>query len=223
MSLPAPLLQLRDVSFTLNQRPLPEPISFTLNPGEFTLLTGPSGSGKSTLLKIIAALQTQTGGSIKFKGDDITGLKSDKYRQQVSYCFQTPVLFGDTVRDNLALPYQIRDQKIDEAKMKQWLERVNLPADMLDKKAQELSGGEKQRVSLLRNLQFMPDILLLDEITSALDEDNKRNVNQLIANLVEQQKLAVLWVSHDSNEIRHAKNVITLSHHAAESTHHEPA
>jgi len=219
----APLLDLQDVSFTLNQRPLLDPVSFTLNPGEFTLLTGPSGSGKSTLLKIIAALQTQTGGTIKFKGEDISPFKTEKYRQQVSYCFQTPSLFGDTVRDNLALPYQIRGQKMDEAKVKQWLERVNLPTDMLDKKAQELSGGEKQRVSLLRNLQFMPDILLLDEITSALDEENKLNVNQIIANLVEQQNLAVLWVSHDSNEIRHAKNVITLSHHAAESTDHEPA
>jgi putative ABC transport system ATP-binding protein len=223
MSPPAPLLDLKDVSFTLNQRPLLEPVSFTLNAGEFTLLTGPSGSGKSTPLKIIAALQTQTGGSIQFKGEDITGLKTEKYRQQVSYCFQTPSLFGDTVRDNLALPYQIRGQKMDEAKVKQWLERVNLPADMLDKKAQELSGGEKQRVSLLRNLQFMPDILLLDEITSALDEDNKQNVNQIIANLVEQENLAVLWVSHDTHEIHHAKNVITLSHRAAESTDHEPA
>src|SRR5471030_1731723 len=222
MSLPASLLQLQDVSFSLNNRTLLAPVSFELNPGEFTLLTGPSGCGKSTLLKIIAALQNQTAGTILFKGQDIKQLKPEKYRQQVSYCFQTPALFGQTVRDNLALPYQIRGKKIDETKVKQWLERVNLPADILDKNAQALSGGEKQRVSLLRNLQFLPDVLLLDEITSALDEGNKQNVNQIIASLVEEQQLAVLWVSHDSNEIRHAKNVITLQHHTTGSAEHEP-
>ncbi|GBU12892.1 iron export ABC transporter ATPase [Enterobacterales bacterium] len=218
-----PLLQLQDVSFSLNHHPLLEPISFDLNPGEFTLLTGPSGSGKSTLLKIIASLLTQTGGTIRFKGEDITRLKPETYRQQVSYCFQTPTLFGDTVRDNLALPYEIRGKKMDDGKVKEWLTRVNLSADMLDKRTQELSGGEKQRVSLLRNLQFLPEVLLLDEITSALDEENKQNINQIIAGLVAEQQLAVLWVSHDQNEIRHAQNVITLTHHTDEKITHEPA
>lgn len=218
-----PLIQLQNVSFSLNNRTLLEPVSFDLNPGEFTLLTGPSGSGKSTLLKIIASLQTQTGGTIHFKGQDIARLKPEAYRQQVSYCFQTPTLFGDTVRDNLALPYEIRGKKMDIEKVKEWLTRVHLSADMLDKRTQELSGGEKQRVSLLRNLQFLPDVLLLDEITSALDEENKQNINQIIAGLVAEQRLAVLWVSHDQNEIRHAQNVITLTRNAAEKTAHEPA
>lgn len=223
MSSSAPLLQLRDTSFSLNNRTLLEPVSFNLNPGEFTLLTGPSGSGKSTLLKIIASLQTPTGGTLHFKGEDITGLKPETYRQQVSYCFQTPTLFGETVQDNLALPYDIRGEKSDVSTMKQWLTKVHLPEDMLQKKILELSGGEKQRVSLLRNLQFLPDILLLDEITSALDEENKQNINRIIADLVRDHSLAVLWVSHDQNEIRHAQNVITLNHHTEEKTPHEPA
>ncbi len=218
-----PLLQLQNVSFSLNNRPLLEPVSFDLNPGEFTLLTGPSGSGKSTLLKIIASLLTQTVGTIRFKGEDIARLKPETYRQQVSYCFQTPTLFGDTVRENLALPYEIRGKKMDIEIVKQWLTRVHLSPDMLDKRTQELSGGEKQRVSLLRNLQFLPDVLLLDEVTSALDEENKQNINQIIAGLVREQQLAVLWVSHDQNEIRHAQNVITLKRHADEKTAHEPA
>ncbi len=218
-----PLLQLQNVSFSLNNRPLLEPVSFDLNPGEFTLLTGPSGSGKSTLLKIIASLLTQTVGTIRFKGEDIARLKPETYRQQVSYCFQTPTLFGDTVRENLALPYEIRGKKMDIEIVKQWLTRVHLSPDMLDKRTQELSGGEKQRVSLLRNLQFLPDVLLLDEVTSALDEENKQNINQIIAGLVREQQLAVLWVSHDQNEIRHARNVITLTRHADEKTAHEPA
>ena len=223
MSAPPDLLRLNDVAFTLNDTPLLEPVSLTLNPGEFTLLTGPSGSGKSTLLKIIASLLNPTGGSIYFKGEDISRIKPEVYRQRVSYCFQTPSLFGETVLDNLALPYQIRQKKVDEALLRAWLKRVHLSEDMLTKNIQELSGGEKQRVALLRNLQFLPDVLLLDEITSALDEDNKENINSIIASQTEQKQLAVLWVSHDQNEIRHAKNVITLSHTSPENAVNESA
>ncbi|MBU9828349.1 iron efflux ABC transporter ATP-binding subunit FetA [Rahnella perminowiae] len=223
MTTPTDLLRLQDVSFTLNHIPLLEPVSLTLNPGEFTLLTGPSGSGKSTLLKIIALLQNPTGGELYFKGENVTQIKPEMYRQRVSYCFQTPSLFGETVYDNLALPYQIRNKKPDDTQLRSWLQRVNLSADMLTKRTQELSGGEKQRVALLRNLQFMPDILLLDEITSALDEENKININDIIAGLVEKEQIAVLWVSHDLNEIRHAKNVITLSRHLPGSAAHESA
>jgi putative ABC transport system ATP-binding protein len=220
---PTDLLRLQDVSFTLNHIPLLEPVSLALNPGEFTLLTGPSGSGKSTLLKIIASLQNPTGGNLYFKGENITQIKPEAYRQRVSYCFQTPSLFGETVYDNLALPYQIRNKKPDDGQLRDWLKQVNLSEDMLTKRTQELSGGEKQRIALLRNLQFMPDILLLDEITSALDEENKININDIIAGLVEKEQIAVLWVSHDLNEIRHAKNVITLTRHSSGSASHESA
>ncbi|MBF7993802.1 iron efflux ABC transporter ATP-binding subunit FetA [Rahnella laticis] len=223
MTTPTDLLRLNDVSFTLNNIPLLEPVSLTLNPGEFTLLTGPSGSGKSTLLKIIASLQNPTGGNLYFKGEDISRIKPETYRQRVSYCFQTPSLFGETVYDNLALPYQIRNKKVDETQLRAWLTKVKLAEDMLTKRVQELSGGEKQRVALLRNLQFMPDVLLLDEITSALDEENKVNINDIIASLVAEKQLAVLWVSHDLNEIRHARHVITLTRHTQGCPAHESA
>lgn len=80
----------------------------------------------------------------------------------------------------------------------------------MTKSINELSGGEKQRVSLIRNLQFLPKVLLLDEITSALDEANKRNVNDIIHRYASEQNIAVLWVTHDANEIAHADDVITL-------------
>ena len=71
-----------------------------------------------------------------------------------------------------------------------------------------MSGGEKQRVSLIRNLQFLPQVLLLDEITSALDESNKRNVNEIIHRYATEKGMAILWVTHDQNEIAHADEVI---------------
>lgn len=204
------LLDLQDVSYEQHGTMLLAPVSLRLNQGEFILLTGPSGSGKSTLLKIIASLLDPSKGRVLFKGQPIEQLKPEIYRQQVSYCFQTPALFGVTVYDNLALPWQIRQKSIARDVLKEWLEKVNLPTEMLDKKIEQLSGGEKQRVALLRNLQWLPEVLLLDEITSALDEENKQVVNHLIAGLVKEKGVAVIWISHDTAEINQAHRVVTL-------------
>ncbi|CAI1114931.1 iron efflux ABC transporter ATP-binding subunit FetA [Serratia quinivorans] len=219
------ILLLDDIHYQIGEQVILDSVSFGLNPGEFKLITGPSGCGKSTLLKIVSSLIDPTRGKIIFAGKAITEIPPEEYRQQVSYCFQTPSLFGDSVYDNIALPYQIRKQKPDEKKMQADLARFGLPENMLKKSVNELSGGEKQRISLIRNLQFMPRVLLLDEITSALDEDNKRNVNEIIHQLVAQHGVAVLWVTHDKDEIKHADDVITLSAHGAhaQETNDEPA
>lgn len=206
-----PLLDVQGITYAIQGRTLLAPVSLQLNAGDFLLLTGPSGSGKSTLLKILASLLTPTSGQIYFEHQDITTLKAEPYRQQVSYCFQTPQLFGDTVYDNLALPWLIRQQKPSRDALITSLGSVNLAADMLDKKVEQLSGGEKQRVGLLRNLQFMPKVLLLDEVTSALDEENKAVIQTLIQQRVTQQQLAVVWISHDVDEIRHAEKKLTLT------------
>lgn len=132
-------------------------ISFGLQGGLFKLITGPSGCGKSTLLKIVSSMIGTIRSSITVDGQAISAMSPEVYRQQVSYCFQTPALFGNSVYDNIALPYQIRKQRPDEAKMKADLARFGLPDSMLQKSNNELSGGEKQRISLIRNLQFIPE------------------------------------------------------------------
>lgn len=205
------LLQVNQVGYCVGDTTIVKNISLTLHEGQFTLITGPSGCGKSTLLKIIASLISPTSGSIIFDGKDSKNISPELYRQQVSYCSQTPALFGDTVYDNLIFPWQIRNQRPEPQKLVADLARFNLAENTLEKSINELSGGEKQRVSLIRNLQFLPQILLLDEITSALDEINKRTVNDIIHRYVVEQNIAVLWVTHDQNEIRHADEVITLS------------
>jgi len=222
MTTHSPLLDVQGVSFAMQGQTLLAPISLQLHPGELLLLTGPSGSGKSTLLKILASLVAPTAGQIFFESRDIVTLKPERYRQQVSYCFQTPVLFGDTVYDNLALPWQIRQQKPQREQLVASLASVHLTADMLDKKIEQLSGGEKQRVGLLRNLQFMPQVLLLDEVTSALDEENKAAINHLIDGLIRENTLAVMWISHDVQEISQAKKVLKLDM-PQQGEAHEPA
>ena len=196
----SPLLQLQNVGYLAGDTKILNNINFSLRAGEFKLITGPSGCGKSTLLKIVASLISPTSGTLLFEGEDVSTLKPEIYRQQVSYCAQTPTLFGDTVYDNLIFPWQIRNQQPDPAIFLDFLERFALP----------------DSISLIRNLQFMPKVLLLDEITSALDESNKHNVNEMIHRYVREQNIAVLWVTHDKDEINHADKVITLQPHAGE-------
>ncbi|KYN63265.1 ABC transporter ATP-binding protein [Pantoea agglomerans] len=204
------LLDVQDVAFSVGDRQLLKPVSLQLYQGDCVLLTGPSGSGKSTFLKILASLITPTSGQLFFRNSDITTLRAEAYRQQVSYCFQTPQLFGQTVYDNLALPWQIRRQKPQRDKLVAALESVNLSPDMLNKPVEQLSGGEKQRVGLLRNLQFMPEVLLLDEVTSALDEENRLSVLSLINRIAAKEKVAVVRISHDVNDIQQAEQVLRL-------------
>ncbi|HAT8003022.1 MULTISPECIES: iron ABC transporter ATP-binding protein FetA [Citrobacter] len=212
----SPLLQLRKVGYQAGATKILNNISFMLNAGEFKLITGPSGCGKSTLLKIVASLISPDTGDILFEGEEIAMLKPETYRQQVSYCAQTPVLFGDTVYDNLIFPWQIRNKTPEPKAFLADLAQFELPETILQKNITALSGGEKQRISLIRNLQFLPQVLLLDEITSALDERNKENVNDIIHRYVRDKNIAVLWVTHDKDEINHADNVITLQPHAGE-------
>ncbi|MCW0973941.1 iron efflux ABC transporter ATP-binding subunit FetA [Pantoea sp. JV6] len=206
----SPLLDVQDVAFSVGDRQLLKPVSLQLYQGDCVLLTGPSGSGKSTFLKILASLITPNSGQLFFRNSDITTLRAEVYRQQVSYCFQTPQLFGQTVYDNLALPWQIRRQKPQRDKLVAALESVNLSPDMLNKPVEQLSGGEKQRVGLLRNLQFMPEVLLLDEVTSALDEENRLSVLSLIHRMAAEEKVAVVRISHDVNDIQQAEQVLRL-------------
>lgn len=204
------ILQLSGVGYRIGERQVLNDINFSIAPGEFKLITGPSGCGKSTLLKIIASLLSPSEGTIQFKGQDYTSLSPEQYRQQVSYCAQTPALFGETVYDNLIFPWQIRDKRTEPDTFLAFLTRFGLPEETLSKSINDLSGGEKQRISLIRNLQFLPEVLLLDEITSALDEENKHNVNDIIHRYVREKNIAVLWVTHDKDEIEHADDVITL-------------
>lgn len=138
---------LKHVGFQAGATKILNDICFTLRAGEFKLITGPSGCGKSTLLRIIASLLSPEEGEIIFAGDDISTLNPETYRQQVSYCAQTPALFGETVYDNLIFPWEIRRKHPERQHLVDDLARFELPETLLEKNINALSGGEKQRVS----------------------------------------------------------------------------
>lgn len=127
------LLELHDVSYQAGQNTILDHLSFTLEEGAFLTITGPSGSGKSTLLRVIASLVSPTNGELLFNGKQQRSYDYTDYRQQVSYCFQQPALFGDTVEDNLAFPYFVRSLSPDKEKMATTLNLVDLPSNYVSK------------------------------------------------------------------------------------------
>jgi putative ABC transport system ATP-binding protein len=185
-------------------------LSFSFQSGDWITIVGPSGSGKSTLLKLIAGLVTLSRGQILLNGQNALDYPIINYRQQVSYAPQAVRLFGQTVRDNLDLPFVVRGLKPDSASQISGLEQMVLSADYLDKPIVELSGGERQRVGVLRNLLFPPAVLLLDEISTGLDEATKTIMWAAIHRIHQKQASIVLSVTHDHDEMQQATQMMTI-------------
>ena len=195
------ILSLTDISYQVEQRQILNKVNLEVQAGDFLTLTGPSGGGKSTLLKIIASLISPSEGEIIFEGQNQRDYEITTYRQLVSYCFQQPSLFGQTVADNLQFPFVIRNEASSQVQIEQALTKVNLPTSYLNKNITELSGGEKQRVALLRNTMFLPKILLLDEVTVGLDARSIEIVHQFIKQLWQEAGLTIIQITHNQTEL----------------------
>lgn len=194
------IIKTDQLSYSANDKNILKNISFQVKEGDLITISGPSGSGKSTLLKLIANMIRPTSGDIYFNDKKIDLYLSTDYRKEVSYFFQNPVLFGETVRDNLTFPYEIRNLSFDETKAISLLESVKLTSDYLNKSIDSLSGGEKQRIAFVRNLLFQPKVLLLDEVTSALDHENRQIIYNIIHSLNQNKQITILWVTHNEEE-----------------------
>lgn len=194
------LLSIRGLSYEVKGQKILEDISYDINEGDFISIGGPSGSGKSSLLKIIATIISKTDGEILYKEIPLEQYEPTQYRKEVSYCFQAPVLFGKTVKDNLSFPYEIRQMEFDKEKAVTLLSTLGLSESDLEKEVKFLSGGEKQRVALIRNMLFEPKVLLLDEVTSALDEANRTIIWNWLRTLKKNGTYTILMVTHNDEE-----------------------
>ena len=179
-------------------------ISLDIPSGQMVALLGPSGSGKTTLLRIIAGLEHQTSGHIRFHGTDVSRLHARD--RKVGFVFQHYALFRHmTVFDNIAfgltvLPRRDRPNAAAiKAKVTKLLEMVQL-AHLADRYPAQLSGGQKQRVALARALAVEPQILLLDEPFGALDAQVRKELRRWLRQLHEELKFTSVFVTHDQEE-----------------------
>ncbi len=192
-----------------------EDASLALYPGRATALVGESGSGKTTVARLLARLYVQSSGEIRFRGQPVTGRSARAlraYRRYVQLIFQDPFSSLNpvhTVRYHLARPLRLhghaRSAAEEKALIQQLLERVNLiPAEQfMDKFPHQLSGGQRQRVAIARALAARPVVLLADEPVSMLDVSIRLDVLNLLNRLKEEDRLALLYITHDIASARY--------------------
>lgn len=174
-----------------------------------TVVFGPSGSGKSTLLRLCNRLEVPTSGRVSYCGKDIADIDPLWLRRRVGMCFQRPTPFPATVGDNL----RAADPDASDAQMAETLTRVALTGSWLDRDATALSGGEAQRMCLARTLMARPQVLLLDEPTSAVDAAAAQVIERAVRELADNDGIPALWVTHDAAQVeRIADWVVHIEH-----------
>lgn len=192
--------ELRGISKSFGSVRVIEPLDLTIESGTFTVIVGPSGCGKSTLLRIIAGLETASGGTIHIDGVDV----SDKEPSQrgVAMVFQTYALYPHmSVRDNMSFGLEMAGMAKPEreALVLQAAQTLQLE-DYLDRKPKQLSGGQRQRVAIGRTIVRNPKVFLFDEPLSNLDAKLRVEVRGEIRRLHERLDASIVYVTHDQIE-----------------------
>ncbi|WP_204519870.1 ABC transporter ATP-binding protein [Brevibacillus fulvus] len=164
-------------------------------------LLGFSGQGKSTLLRIIARLSGADAGELYLFDQPMAAYSPEEWRSTVCYVAQQPIMLPGSVEDNLRIASHLQQIPFDRDYARQLMERMELHLDW-SKAAAQLSGGEKQRLALIRALLLRPRILLLDEVTSALDIHSQHAVEQVLLELQRSEGTAQIWVTHQLEQAR---------------------
>jgi ABC-type glutathione transport system ATPase component len=194
-------------------------VSLDLIPGRTVALVGESGSGKSTIAKILTRMETPTSGTVDVRLDDDTPVHGSLYRRQVQMVFQDPFSSLNpfhTIGHHIARPLRIhkraRTATETHERVLEMLERVNLtPADdIAPRRPHELSGGQRQRVAIARALAPGAQVIIADEPVSMLDVSIRLGVLNLIARLQREERLAVLYITHDLATARHFSDEIVV-------------
>ena len=193
------MLELKNVYVSYNDKSILENINLTINDGDVVAIIGPSGAGKSTLIRTMNLLVEPTKGSVLFNGVMLTKDNINKMRENIGMVFQQFELFPHlSVLDNMVLaPVKLNKMKKADAiiKAKELLNKVNL-ANKIDAFPNSLSGGEKQRVAIVRSLMLDPKMMLFDEPTSALDPEMVKEVLNVIKQLAK-NKMTICIVTHE--------------------------
>ena len=195
-------------------------VSFSIARGTTTAIVGESGSGKSTVAQMVLKLLEPTSGRVLFEGKDVTTYKGKELkslRRRVQPIFQNPYGTLDpmysiynTIEEPLRL-HGVGDAKSREAKVRDLLDKVALPAEMMRRYPNELSGGQRQRIAIARALALDPEVVICDEAVSALDVLVQSQVLELLNDLQSELGLSYLFITHDLAVVRQiADNTLVM-------------
>ena len=187
-------------------------INLTIDEGEFVVILGPSGSGKSTLLNVISGLDSVTSGKITFRDEELTELSEDEMtefrRRHLGFIFQQYNLLQNlNVYENIQIGSDIGTDPLD---IDELLQKVGLE-NARNKYPNQLSGGEQQRVSIVRSLAKNPDIIFCDEPTGSLDEQNSKKILQMLQDLNVAYKKTIIVITHNTGIAEMADKVIKMN------------
>ena len=189
-------------------------VSLAINQGEVTVLMGRSGSGKTTLLHMLSGLLTPTEGKVWLDDTDLYALNDGALSKLRNARFGVipqgrSAIDTLTVLENLLLPAQLSGGRDASEAAKRWMERLEI-AHLADARPAELSGGELRRMAIARALAQDPAVILADEPTGDLDDENTRNVLAVLRDAAKVDGRAVLIVSHDDEAVRYADAVYRM-------------
>ncbi len=192
-----PALHFRHVSYTVNNQSILKNITGSFPEGKIITLVGPSGAGKTTLLKLCNGLISPTAGEIYIQDKTVSAYEPVQLRRDIGIVLQSTPMIKGTVFQNLALPLELQGKRLHKEAAYDILEDVGLEKDFLERETDSLSGGQRQKVSIARTLLNHSKILLLDEITSALDRTSLHEIEQLIIKINQKYGTTIIWITHN--------------------------
>lgn len=170
--------------------------------GKITTLVGPSGSGKTTLFRLCNGLQSPDSGKIYIKDKNIDSYEPVELRRNVGIALQNATMIKGSVLNNLSLPLKLQGKELPQKDAEELLTVVGLNEDFLHRSTRDLSGGQRQKLSVARTLVNRPQILLLDEITSSLDRVSQQDIEQLIVKIKQEYGTTIIWITHSLHQAR---------------------
>lgn len=210
------MIEVTDIHKSFDKLQVIKGVSLSIHDGEMLAIVGPSGAGKTTLLQIVGTLERADSGSVKFDGEEITGLKDSKLarfrNRNMGFVFQFHQLLPEfSLEENVALPALIGGTKRSEAfsRARKLLDELGL-GNRLDHRPSQLSGGERQRAAVARALVNDPKVILADEPTGSLDSHNREELYKLFFDLRDATGKTFIIVTHDDTFALKADRVIHM-------------
>lgn len=192
-----PAVHFNHVDFSFVKNRILKGITGSFPEGKITTLVGPSGAGKTTLLKLCNGLLSPQSGEIYIKDRPIEGYEPVELRRLVGIALQSAPMVAGSVYKNLSLPLELQGKSMSKAEADELLQDVGLEEELLERKVKDLSGGQRQKVSIARTLVNKPEILLLDEITSSLDLSSLKEIEELIVKINRKYGTTIIWITHN--------------------------